>query len=65
MSGAPEKTVVLPAQWPPPPGVRPLVVEAKTTPGNTVAVVTAGRLSKAETHATDATGANVNDFESL
>jgi len=36
-----------------------------TSPGNTVAVVTAGRLSKAESHATDATGANVNDFKSL
>lgn len=35
------------------------------TPGNTVAVVTAGRLSKAETHATDATSAGVNDYKSL
>lgn len=38
MEGAPEKTVVLPAQWPPPPGNRPFSIEAKTTPGNTVAV---------------------------
>ena len=38
MSGAPAKTVVLPAQWPPAAGVRPLAIEAKTTPGNTVAV---------------------------
>ena len=35
------------------------------TPGNTVAVVTAGRLSKAETYPTDATSASVNDYKSL
>lgn len=38
MAGAPAKTVVLPAQWPPPPGIRPFSIEAKTTPGNSVAV---------------------------
>lgn len=38
MTGAPAKTVVLPAQWPPPPGARPFSIEAKTTPGNSVAV---------------------------
>ena len=38
MAGAPEKTVVLPAQWPPPAGFRPFSIEAKTTPGNSVAV---------------------------
>lgn len=36
-----------------------------TSPGNTVAVVTSARLSKGETHAIDATAANVNDFRSL
>jgi hypothetical protein len=36
-----------------------------TSPGNTVAVVTNARLSKAETHAIDATAANVNDYKSL
>jgi len=36
-----------------------------TSPGNTVAVVTDARLSKAQTHATDATSANVNDYKSL
>ncbi|NDC62754.1 MAG: peptidase [Planctomycetia bacterium] len=38
MAGPPPRTVVLPAQWPPAAGVRPLAIEAKTTPGNTVAV---------------------------
>ncbi len=38
MAGAPTKTIVLPAQWPPPPGIRPFSIEAKTTPGNSVAV---------------------------
>ena len=36
-----------------------------TSPGNTVAVVTNARLSKAETFATDATSAGVNDYKSL
>ena len=35
------------------------------SPGNTVAVVTNARLSKGETHSTDATSANVNDYKSL
>ncbi len=38
LAGAPPKTVVLPAQWPPAPGFRPLSIEAKTTPGNSIAV---------------------------
>jgi pimeloyl-ACP methyl ester carboxylesterase len=38
MAGAPPKTVVLPAEWPPASGTRPLTIEARTTPGNTVAV---------------------------
>ena len=38
MSGAPAKTVVMPSAWPPPPTIRPFTIEAKTTPGNTVAV---------------------------
>jgi poly(3-hydroxybutyrate) depolymerase len=38
MTGAPAKTVVLPAEWPPANGTRPLAIEARTTPGNTVAV---------------------------
>ncbi len=35
---APTRTVVLPSQWPPAANVRPLSIEAKTTPGNTVTV---------------------------
>ena len=35
------------------------------TPGNTVAVVTNARLSKAEQSATDSTGAGVNDYKSV
>jgi predicted esterase len=38
LAGAPPKTVVLPAQWPPAAGFRPLSIEAKTTPGNGVVV---------------------------
>ena len=38
MAGAPAKTVVLPQQWPPPPGIRPFAIEAKATSGNTLAV---------------------------
>jgi len=38
LAGAPPKTVVLPAQWPPATGFRPLSIEAKTTPGNGVVV---------------------------
>ena len=36
-----------------------------TSPGNAVAVSSNVRLSKAENHATDATGAGVNDYKSL
>ena len=36
MERPPAKTVVLPAQWPPPPGNRPFSIEAKTMPANTV-----------------------------
>ena len=36
-----------------------------TSPGNTVAVVTNARLSKAESAATDATSAGVNNYASL
>ena len=36
-----------------------------TSPGNAVAVSSNARLSKAEGHATDATGAGVNDYKSL
>jgi len=36
-----------------------------TSPGNTVAVVTNARLSKGETHATDAASANVNDYKAI
>jgi predicted esterase len=38
MAGAPPRTVVLPDDWPPPPTIRPLTIEGKTTPGNTVTV---------------------------
>lgn len=38
MSGAPPRTVVLPDDWPPPPAIRPLMIEGKTTPGNSVMV---------------------------
>ena len=38
MSGAPDRTVVLPSQWPPPPDVRPFSIEAKATAGNALAV---------------------------
>lgn len=33
-TGAPPRTIVLPADWPPPPGTRPLAVEAKLGAGN-------------------------------
>jgi hypothetical protein len=36
-----------------------------TSPGNTVAVVTNARLSKAENFATDATGAGVNNYSNV
>jgi len=36
-----------------------------TSPGNSVAVVTNARLSKAEQGPTDATGAGVNDYKSI
>ena len=36
-----------------------------TSPGNAVAVTSSARLAKAENHATDATGAGVNDYKSL
>lgn len=38
MSGAPPRTVVLPDDWPPPANVRPLMIEGKATPGNSVMV---------------------------
>ncbi|RLS35192.1 MAG: peptidase [Planctomycetota bacterium] len=38
MSGAPQKTVVLPSLWPPGQGVRPFALDAKTTPTNAVNV---------------------------
>ena len=38
MAGAPPKTVVLPGQWPPPPSIRPLAIDAKTTATNGVTV---------------------------
>jgi predicted esterase len=38
MSGAPPRTVVLPDDWPPPSSIRPLAIEGKTTPGNSVMV---------------------------
>ena len=38
MAGAPPKTVVMPTQWPPPAGFRPLSIEAKTSPGNGITV---------------------------
>ena len=37
-AGAPARTIVLPDEWPPPAGARPLAVDAKTTPGNSVVV---------------------------
>jgi hypothetical protein len=36
-----------------------------TSPGNTVAVVTSARISKAENFATDATGAGVNNYSNV
>ena len=36
MERPPAKTMVLPSQWPPPPGIRPFAIEAKTMPANTV-----------------------------
>jgi predicted esterase len=36
MERAPARTVVLPSQWPPPPGIRPFAIEAKTMPPNTL-----------------------------
>lgn len=36
-----------------------------TSPGNTVAVVTSARLAKAESAATDATSANVNNYANV
>ena len=38
LAGAPPKTVVLPGQWPPPPAIRPMSVDAKTTSTNGVSV---------------------------
>ncbi|MEI7861196.1 MAG: peptidase [Planctomycetota bacterium] len=38
LAGAPPKTVVLPGQWPPPPSIRPMAVDAKTTSTNGVSV---------------------------
>ncbi len=34
----PPRTVVLPAQWPPPSGTKPFAIEGQMTPGNTVSV---------------------------
>jgi predicted esterase len=36
MERPPAKTMVLPSQWPPPPGIRPFAIEAKTMPANSV-----------------------------
>jgi len=36
MERPPPRTQVLPADWPPPPGVRPFVIEAKTMPANAI-----------------------------
>ena len=36
MERPPARTVVLPSEWPPPPGIRPFVIEAKTMPPNTL-----------------------------
>jgi hypothetical protein len=38
LEGAPPRTVVLPEQWPPAAGVRPLQIEAKAPPTNAVTV---------------------------
>jgi len=38
LAGAPPRTVVLPSQWPPPSGTRPLAIEAKTTATNGLTV---------------------------
>jgi len=38
MEGAPPRTVVLPTDWPPPPGTRPFNLEAKTAVTNTITV---------------------------
>jgi pimeloyl-ACP methyl ester carboxylesterase len=36
--GLPPRTMLLPAQWPPANGFRPATIEARLTPGNTIAV---------------------------
>ena len=36
MERPPARTVVLPAQWPPPPAIRPFTVEAKTLPADAI-----------------------------
>jgi len=36
MEQAPARTVVLPSQWPPAPGVRPFAIEAKTMPAKSI-----------------------------
>ncbi len=36
MEGPPDRTMTLPAQWPPPANARPFAIEAKTVPPNTV-----------------------------
>jgi len=36
LAGPLPRTVVLPDDWPPPPTTRPLSIEGKTTPGNSV-----------------------------
>jgi len=36
MERPPARTMVLPSQWPPPPGIRPFSIEAKTMPANSV-----------------------------
>jgi len=38
VDGLPERTVVLPSEWPPSRGLRPMQVEAKVTPGNALRV---------------------------
>lgn len=38
LAGQPPRTIVLPDDWPPPKGSSPLVITAKTTPGNSIVV---------------------------
>jgi hypothetical protein len=36
MEGQPARTMVLPTQWPPAPGIRPFAIDAKTMPANSL-----------------------------